>query len=656
VADSPVSTLQPLEDPLRETEALLREAQSEAHVGSWSVQLGGDVVMSQAGRDVYGFTPHEPLRQQDLEELIHPDDRIRVLHDSRAALHGSAIAWQQEFRIVRRDGSVRWLQLRSRILREESGRPVRVVGVTQDITQRRHSIEQLQASEERYRQIAAVVEWSNDAIIGCAVDGTISSWNRGATRLFGYDESEALLRSDEMLLPDVLVDEARLLLARVRHGEVVENHATVRRRKDGTNIEVLLTISPVLDAHGAVVGISNIARDLTSQRAAESALRKAEEQLREAQKLEAVGLLAGGIAHDFNNMLSVIVGYTELVLDSLPANDTLRSDVLEVRKAGASAVALTKQLLAFSRRQVLQPRVIDLNTVVLGLERMLRRLLPAHVELRYELAPGLGRVSADPGQLEQVVINLVLNARDAMPSAGTLTLSTENRALFGLDRARLDVVEGRYVVLSISDTGCGIDPALRARIFEPFFTTKEKGKGTGLGLSTTLGIVRQSGGAIDVTSRVGVGTTFHVYLPRTERPIHSNPSTPPSRTRSGGWETVLVVEDEEQVRALARTVLDREGYRVIEAENGEQALSALEEHGGEIHLILTDVVMPRMGGNELIARVRERRPELKVLFMSGYADHELLPAGIIDPDVALLAKPITPSSLSRKVREVLDTE
>ena len=649
-------TLRALDDPLREAEALLEAAQSLTHVGSWSSHVGGGVIFSRECRRMFGIGEGEPIDRERIDAAIHPDDRERVRETSQRAIGGDASAWECEFRLLKSDGQVRWLHARTRIIRDEQGNPLRVIGVSEDITQRKQSIEQLRASEERYRQIAAIVEWSNDAIIGCTLDGTITSWNRGATRLFGYDERDVLLRRLDLILPDGLRSEASSLLSRVRQGEVVEHYATVRRRKDGTNIEVLLTISPVRDADGRVVGISKIARDLTDQRKAETALRRAEQQLRDAQKMEAVGLLAGGIAHDFNNMLSVIVGYAELVLDGLPPEDPLRSDMVEIRRAGASAVSLTRQLLAFSRRQVLQPRVIDLNQIALGLERMLRRLLPAHVELAFELAPKLGRVSADPGQIEHVIMNLALNARDAILNAGTLTISTSNVSLLESDGESLSVAPGPYVVLAVADTGKGIEPALRARIFEPFFTTKEKGKGTGLGLSTTMGIVRQSGGAIDLTSEVGRGTTFRIYLPRTERPLQSTNSTPPSRGSLVGWETVLLVEDEEQVRSLARTSLRREGYHVLDAEDGEQALQILRQHPGPIHLLLTDVVMPRMGGRELAERALALRADMKVLYMSGYADEEVLPSGVLEAEAVLVSKPITPSTLSLKVREVLDSE
>jgi len=370
--------------------------------------------------------------------------------------------------------------------------------------------------------------------------------------------------------------------------------------------------------------------------------------------MEAVGLLAGGIAHDFNNSLSAIVGYTELVLENLSPGDPIRSDILEVRKAGASAVSLTRQLLALSRRQVLSPRVVDLNQIVGHLERMVRRLIGAHVELEFDLSTELGRVSADPGQIEQVIMNLVLNARDAMTERGTLTISTSNVSIEGARSEALNVTPGPYVLLSVRDTGSGMNEATIERIFEPFFTTKEKGKGTGLGLSTALGIVQQSGGAIGLDSQLGAGTQFHIYLPRTERPVQSAYSVPPARISNRSWETILLVEDEDQVRALARTALKRHGYQVLEAEQGEQALTLCEQHVGSIHLLLTDVVMPQMGGRELAERATMLRPEMKVMFMSGYANDDILAHGVMEESVVLLQKPIMPSVLARRVREILD--
>jgi two-component system, cell cycle sensor histidine kinase and response regulator CckA len=640
-----------------ESATLLEEAQVLANLGTCLYEVEEERrIWSYECARILGVEWGVAIEKETYYRCVHPEDREIVRAEVRAAFEGSASIYEVDHRVLHPDGSVHWVLGRSRIVRNAAGRPVRVIGVLQDVTDRHQSLEKLRASEESYRRTAAVVQWSHDAVIGVDRDGLINSWNRGASLLFGYEEHEVLGRAVSVITPEALRPETRTLLDRCKLGEPVEHHETVRRRKDGSKVEVSLTLSPIRDSESQIVGISGIVRDLTDRRRSEVALRRAEQQLRDAQKMEAVGLLAGGIAHDFNNTLSAIVGYTELVLENLPLGDPIRVDIVEVRKAGASAVQLTRQLLALSRRQVLSPRVIDLNQIVLHLERMVRRLIGAHVVLAFDLSSELGRVSADPGQIEQVIMNLVLNARDAMGEneRGTLSISTHNQYVEGTESEPLNITPGRYVMLSVRDTGSGMNEATIERIFEPFFTTKEKGKGTGLGLSTALGIVQQSGGAIGLESELGEGTLFRIYLPRTDRPVQSAYSIPPARVSNRSWETILLVEDEDQVRALARTALKRHGYQVLEAEQGEQALALCEQHVGSIHLLLTDVVMPRMGGRELAERATVLRPEMKVLFMSGYANDDIIAHGVMDESICLMQKPITPSGLARRVREVLD--
>jgi two-component system cell cycle sensor histidine kinase/response regulator CckA len=394
-------------------------------------------------------------------------------------------------------------------------------------------------------------------------------------------------------------------------------------------------------------------RESAAHRQAAEALRSTEEQLRQAQKLEAIGALAGGIAHDFNNMLSVILSYAGLVLDAVQPDDAIREDIVEIRRAAEKASELTRQLLAFSRKQMLQPRILDLNRVVTGLEKMLRRLLGEDVELSLLTTSKIGKVFADPGQVEQVIMNLVINARDAMPRGGKVAIETGDVQLdAAYARQHVDVASGSYVMLAVTDTGSGMDRATQARVFEPFFTTKEQGKGTGLGLSTVFGIVKQSEGHIWVYSEVGRGTTFKVYLPWREGEDETESDSPAPATVTGN-ETVLLVEDEEQVRVLVRTILRRAGYNVLEAQNGGEALLVCEQFESKIHLMISDVVMPRMSGREVADRLARVRPDMKVLFVSGYTHNAIVHHGVLDAGIHFLQKPITPDALLRKVREVL---
>jgi PAS domain S-box-containing protein len=384
-------------------------------------------------------------------------------------------------------------------------------------------------------------------------------------------------------------------------------------------------------------------------------LRRTEEQLRIAQRLEAVGRLAGGVAHDFNNVLSVILSYAEFAIASVKEGDPLRDDLVRIHPAAARAAGLTRQLLAFGRKQLLEPVVVVLNDVVGGMQSMMRRLIGEDIDLSFVLAPDLGHVEADTSQLEQVLLNLVVNARDALLMGGRITVETSNVELDEPYAARhLGVKPGPYVSLSITDTGSGMDEETKARLFDPFFTTKEAGKGTGLGLSTVYGIVKQSGGHIVVESEIGKGTKFTIYLPRAFAAARPSSRSHAVSMRPGGTETILVVEDEEELRRLAKRILGRAGYVVLTAAHGDEALQIAKRHQGRIHLLLTDVVMPKMGGRVLATRLVAERPGLKVLFTSGYTDDAIAHHGVLDPGVRFVAKPVTPAELIRKVREVLD--
>ncbi|CAN5296037.1 hypothetical protein BH09MYX1_BH09MYX1_05710 [soil metagenome] len=424
----------------------------------------------------------------------------------------------------------------------------------------------------------------------------------------------------------------------------------------GTRLWVRVIASALRDPGEKITHVHGSIQDITPQKAADARHEKLEAQLRQAHKMEAVGSLAGGIAHDFNNLLSVILSYSELIMDDLAASDPIRLDLEEVRKAGQRATELTRQLLAFSRKQILQPVVLDLTDVVTNVEKMLRRLVGEDIELTVLTTTGLRKIHADASQVEQVIMNLVINARDAMPSGGNLTIETSNVVLddaYAIEHT--GVIPGAYVMLAVSDSGVGMDRATQARIFEPFFTTKDKSKGTGLGLSTVYGIVQQSGGHVWVYSEPGKGTTFKVYLPTSDR----TPDAPPRVVSDDaasleGTETVLLVEDEDQVRAIVRTILRKHGYHVLEAANGGEALLLCEQFTATIHLLITDVVMPRMSGRQLAERLAPLRPSMKILFVSGYTENTIVHHGVLDSGIEFLPKPIMPDALLRKLRAILD--
>ena len=401
--------------------------------------------------------------------------------------------------------------------------------------------------------------------------------------------------------------------------------------------------------------LSSVRTELAERKRAEAALRRSEEQLRQAQKMEAIGRLSGSVAHDFNNLLSVILSYSDLLLSDLKPIDPLRGDIESIRRAGEKAADLTKQLLAFSRQQVLAPRVLDLNGVLIESEKMLRRLLGEDIEIVTHYARSLARVKVDPGQIDQVLLNLVINARDAMPDGGKLTIETKEVELDdSYTSEHFGVASGTHVMLAVSDTGIGMDQQTQARIFEPFFTTKAVGKGTGLGLSTVFGIVKQSGGHIWVYSEPGGGSTFKIYFPATDAEDNELPERIEPITLQG-TETILLVEDQDEVRRVALAILRRYGYHVIEARNAGEALLTCERHPRTIHLLLTDVVMPQLSGRELAERVAAGRPEMKMLYMSGYTENVIVHHGILDSGIAYLQKPIVPELLARRVREVLDS-
>ena len=510
---------------------------------------------------------------------------------------------------------------------------------------RRESEAALLASEASY---SALVEQAPVGIYRSTPAGRFVSANAALVRILGYSTPQELLALD--MARDVYADAEerhRLVEQDTYTNQVYEELEATWKKKDGTRIRVQLSVRASRTTDGHVEFYEAFVRDITDQRQLEA-------QLAQAQKMEAIGRLAGGVAHDFNNLLTVILSYSDLLLEDLPAGSADRDDVTQIRKAAQGASELTRQLLAFSRQQVLQPKVVDLNASVSGIERLLARVLREDIKLRCTLAPDAGTIRVDPGQLEQVIMNLAVNARDAMPGGGLLTIETAN---VDLDKAYLQVhplaKPGPYVMLAVTDNGTGMDAATQARIFEPFFTTKDVGKGTGLGLATVQGIVQQSGGFIWVYSEPDHGTVFKIYLPRVDEPASRADDVAAADVR--GTETVLVVEDVTAVRAVTREMLSRYGYNVLEAADGTTALQLAASYQAPIHLLLTDVVMPDINGRDLAHRFESTRPDMKVLFMSGYTDDAVVRHGILQEGIAYLQKPFTPGSLATKVRGVLGT-
>jgi PAS domain S-box-containing protein len=557
--------------------------------------------------------------------------------------------WQR-----RRDGARRLLAWWCRSLKDEHGRVVGTLSTARDITDQREMEAALNQSRET---VLALFENAAQAILWVDATGKIHAFNAMAERIFGYLREEIVGRSLEVLMPEKIAknheEHRRHYFESPRSRPMGVGMDLVARRKDGSEFPVEISLSHVPTADGTVaVAFVN---DVSERRRSESERQKLERTLEHATKMEAVGRLAGGIAHDFNNLLTALSGFAEVVLDELPEHHPLYEGAKETLKTCQRSTALVRRLLAVSRRQMLQPEVIDLNPKIAEIEKMLRSVLGEDIDLVVKLQPELGFVRADQSQIEQVVLNLVVNARDAMPMGGRLVIQT---ASVEVDDAFVDqhlgLKPGPHVLIAVSDTGSGMDRETLKHIFEPFFTTKERGKGTGLGLATVYGIVSQSEGKIWAYSQPGQGTTFRIYLPRITRSGESEAATVSPEPASPGSETVLVVEDENTVRLVAVGCLKKAGYEVLEASHAEEALRVAFAHEGPIHLVLTDVLMPGIHGPELVRRLEESRPAIRALYMSGHADDALLHHGILEGGLSFLEKPFTRNELTRRVREVLD--
>ena len=498
-------------------------------------------------------------------------------------------------------------------------------------------------------RLAAIIEYSDDAIVSKTVDGIIIGWNHGAERLYGFMAEEMIGRPIAILFPPDHYQEYLRIMKEVKSGRAVPPFDTVRRRKDGSLINVSVGVTPIEALDGEVVGASKNSHDITR-------IKKLEAQFIEAQKMEVMGLLASGVAHDFNNILGIIIGYGDLITTALDADSPLRKYTEEIRHASERAAGLTRQLLVFSRKQKVLPEVLNLNEVVKDMDKMLRRLINENIEMTIVPGKETGRVKADSGYVGQVLMNLVVNARDAMPNGGKLSIATSNVTLDeNYASTHAGVIPGDYAMLSVSDTGTGMTDEVKAHLFEAFFTTKPKGKGTGLGLVTCQTIMQQSGGHIGVYSEVGKGTSFKAYFLRVNQPLSPDTQFIKGGPLPRGTETLLIVEDEPSVRYLAANVLEAQGYTVLRAANGQDGLRVAREHkGSPIRLVITDVIMPLMGGKMMAEWLKATYPDLKILFTSGYTDDAIAQQGVLELGVAFLPKPYVPATLVRKVRAILD--
>jgi two-component system cell cycle sensor histidine kinase/response regulator CckA len=593
----------------------------------------------------YGYSREEFLGMT-LRDIRPPEEVPVLLESHRTSPPGFTSSGI--FRHRTRDGSIISVEIRSHDMAfgRRSGRVVLATNVTEAL----HVQEELRTMSERFR---VLVDASPVAIVGFEPDRKVQSWNQAAERMFGWREAEVVGKP----FPGASGGEVSALLSEADGGQSLSGVMAIAEQRDGTSLEVSVSSAPLRNSRGEIVGFVGVFEDVTDRRRTELALRTSEEQLRHAQKMEAIGRLAGGVAHDFNNILTAIQSYAEFLALELDTDPRYRDDIREIQKAADRAAQLTHQLLAFSRKQVLRPEAIDLNLIVTETERMLRRVIGEDIELVTRLAPVLGPLQGDAGQLSQVLVNLAINARDAMPEGGRLLIETMTVNLDEEYASRhREAVAGPHVLLSVSDTGIGMDGETKSRIFEPFFTTKEQGKGTGLGLSMVYGFVRQSGGSIWVYSEPGEGTTFKIYLPQAPHQgagaLTSAGRAHPRKAVAAGT-TVLLVEDELAVRQVATRTLVEHGYAVLEAANGREALALALSHQGPIDLVLTDMVMPEMRGGELAERLRQERPEARLLMMSGYTEEAASRQAILAAGSAFLEKPFTASRLLEKVEEVL---
>jgi PAS domain S-box-containing protein len=644
-----VAEHQRAEETLRESEEKFRQLAEYITDVFWmtSPDLEKIYYVSPAYEQIWGRSVASAYAHPtEWSEAILPEERERVFATfSRLAIDEPSVS--AEFRIARPDGSIRWILSRGFQIKDAAGAVVRITGIASDITERKRA-------EESLRLLGSAVEQSKESIVITDAElklpgPRILFVNPAFTKMTGYTAEEAIGKTPR-ILQGPRTD--KTVLSRLRQnlerGETFAGEA-INYRKDGTEFNLEWQIAPLRDAGGHITHFVAIQRDITERK-------RLEGQLIQSQKMETVGKLAGGVAHEFNSILTAIIGQSELLFGDLPAGSPLAKNVTEISEAAGRAAKLTRQLLAYGRKQFLKPEALNLSDVLVSMEGMLRHLMGSEVDLRIISAIGLQAVKADAGQVEQVIMNMVINARDAMPNGGQLTLETANVTFDEQSVGRYaELKPGNYVMLAITDTGTGMSEEVKARVFEPFFTTKDVGQGTGLGLATCYGIIKQSGGHISVYSEPARGATFKIYLPQMEQQAKIVVQRLDSLDLPRGMETILLVEDDPALREMAATLLRRLGYTVLAAANGIEALNLKQQRDiGHIDLLFTDVVMPHMSGKELADRVQALYPHTRILFTSAYTENAIVHQGVLNKGVSLLQKPFTPSALALKVREVLD--
>ena len=635
------------EAALHESENRFRRIFEDSPLGMGLVETDSRFIMvNPRFCEITGYSASE-LQGKSFVDITHPEDSTLDVEKLRSLVAGEIPRYEIDKRYIRKDGQIVSCHLIATLIKDEMGKPLYAMGMVEDITARKKA-------EDVQSQLAAILQQTPDAVIGTDFDGRIFSWNRGAEVMFGYKLIEIIGQPKEILAPEDRKHEAKETLEIALAGESISNFETVRAKANGDLIDVSITLSSIKDSNGKIVGVSSIMRDITERKMAEESLRQHEEQLRRVDKMNAIGRLAGGVAHDFNNLLSVIGGNAEFLLSSLEKDSSQRDELEEIQKAVKRGAELTKQLLVFGQKQVSKPQPVNLNELSAEMRKMLKHLIDANVDLAILQGGELKSVLADPGQMQQIILNLVLNARDAMPKGGNLILETKNVEADQVEKEeRPTLPSGSFVRLSVTDTGAGMTPEVQKHIFEPFFTTKA-GKGTGLGLATVYGLVGKWSGHIFVHSTPGMGTTFTLYFPAMLSLEGFEVKAKQIDLIPQGSETVLLAEDEEPVRKVLMRTLEKYGYKVLEASNGIQAVKKAWDYKDTIHLLLTDTIMPKMNGKELADELKKSRPKMKVIFVSGYPREVLSQQGILHAGIHLIQKPFELEDLAREIRKILD--